>query len=173
MRGPIVISGYSRNPTADAESFDGEGFFKTGDIAYCASVSSKWYIVDRKKGLIKVRGFQVAPPELETVLLSHSMIIDAAVIGVKDRYEADVEHPRAYVVRRQAGVLDEEEVKRWCGERLARFKELSGGVRFVESIPKNVRVPISLLLLFVIEEPKATRHVFAHSALWILMKELC
>jgi len=79
IRGPIVIKGYFDNPKANAESFDSEAFFKTGDIVYRDSKSKKWYVVDRKKELIKVRAFQVAPPELETVLLSHPHIVDAAV----------------------------------------------------------------------------------------------
>jgi acyl-CoA synthetase (AMP-forming)/AMP-acid ligase II len=137
IRGPIVIRGYFENPKANAGSFDTEGFFKTGDIVYRDSKSLKWYMVDRKKELIKVRSFQVAPPELETVLLSHPSIIDAAVIGVvKDGNEC----PRAYVVRRpgkEGDALDESEVKKWCGSRLAKYKELTGGVVFVESIPKN------------------------------------
>lgn len=137
VRGPIVVAGYFENPKANAESFDSEGFFKTGDIVYRDGKSKKWYIVDRKKELIKVRGFQVAPPELETVLLTHPGIVDAAVIGVKS---AEVEMPRAYVVRRpgkDGESLDEETVKAYMGERLAKFKELTGGVKFVEAIPKN------------------------------------
>ncbi|KAL2065067.1 hypothetical protein VTL71DRAFT_4207 [Oculimacula yallundae] len=140
VRGPIVIAGYFENPKANAESFDSEGFFKTGDIVYRDGKSKLWYIVDRKKELIKVRGFQVAPPELETVLLSHPHIIDAAVIGIKHPTEADVELPRAYVIRRdtpEGAALDEEAVKKHCGERLAKFKELTGGVKFVDAIPKN------------------------------------
>ncbi|CZS94648.1 related to 4-coumarate--CoA ligase [Rhynchosporium graminicola] len=140
VRGPTIVKGYFENPKANAESFDSEGFFKTGDIVYCDSKTKKWYIVDRKKELIKVRGFQVAPPELETVLLSHPHIIDAAVIGVKHSTEADVELPRAYVVRRdtpEGKALDEAALKKHCGERLAKFKELTGGVKFVDAIPKN------------------------------------
>jgi len=140
VRGPTIVAGYFENPKANNESFDSEGFFKTGDIVYCDSKTKKWYIVDRKKELIKVRGFQVAPPELETVLLSHPHIIDAAVIGVKHPSEADVELPRAYVIRRdtpEGKALNEEAVKEHCGERLAKFKELTGGVKFVDAIPKN------------------------------------
>lgn len=146
VRGPIVIRGYFENPKANAESFDSEGFFKTGDIVYRDSKTDKWYIVDRKKELIKVRGFQVAPPEIEAVLLSHPDIIDAAVIGVKTFVKEGhsrgefVESPRAYVVRRpgkEGDALDEVKVKTYCGKRLARYKELTGGVKFVETIPKN------------------------------------
>lgn len=140
IRGPIVISGYFENPKANAESFDSEGFFKTGDIVYCDSKTKKWYVVDRKKELIKVRGFQVAPPEIEATLLGHPLIVDAAVIGVKHASEPDVELPRAYVVKRpgpESESLDEAAVKKHCAERLAKFKELTGGVKFVDAIPKN------------------------------------
>lgn len=142
-----MISGYFENPKANAESFDSEGYFKTGDILYRDGKNGKWYIVDRKKELIKVRGFQVAPPEIETVLLSHPAIIDAAVIGVKTLVKEEghnkgeiLELPRAYVVRRpgkEGDALNEGKVKAYCGEKLAKYKELSGGVRFVESIAKN------------------------------------
>ncbi|KAL4925699.1 acyl--CoA ligase [Aspergillus undulatus] len=143
VRGPTITPGYFNNAAANAEAFDEEGFFHTGDIAYCDRATRKWYIVDRKKELIKVRGFQVAPPELEAVLLAHPGIVDAAVIGVKggsmDGDGGETELPRAYVVRRpEAGVrLGEEEVREFLEARLARFKALTGGVRFVEAIPKN------------------------------------
>lgn len=139
VRGPTVTPGYFENPKANAESFDADGWYKTGDIAYCSKETKKWYIVDRKKELIKVRGFQVAPPELEAVLLSHPHIVDAAVIGVPDP-GADGERPRAYVVRRpgsEGSLLTEKDVMEFSGSRLARYKALTGGVKFVESIPKN------------------------------------
>jgi len=107
----------------------------------------KWYVVDRKKELIKVRGFQVAPPEIESVLLGHPQIADAAVIGIK---KADAEQPRAYVVKRpvpESEALDEAAVKKHCGERLAKFKELTGGIRFVDAIPKNASGKILKRLL--------------------------
>ncbi|KAE9381458.1 AMP-binding enzyme [Stipitochalara longipes BDJ] len=140
VRGPTITSGYFENPKANAESFDSEGFYKSGDIGYCDGKSKKWYLIDRKKELIKVRGFQVAPPEIEGVLLSHPQIVDAAVIAVKYPTEPEIEHPRAYVVKRpvsESQSLDEKAVKAWCGERLAKYKELTGGVTFVDTIPKN------------------------------------
>ena len=127
---------------ATAKSWDNEGFFHTGDVAYCARDSGKWYIVDRKKELIKVRGFQVAPPELEAVLLSHPQIVDAAVIGVKPYEGDDSEYPRAYLVRRdsqEAKELDAEAVKSFMAERLAKYKRLDGGVVFVNEIVSTFR----------------------------------
>jgi acyl-CoA synthetase (AMP-forming)/AMP-acid ligase II len=138
VRGPLVIRGYFENPEADASSFE-NGWFHTGDVAFCDGKSRKWYIVDRKKELIKVRGFQVAPPELEAVLLSHPDIIDAAVIGVSLGGDHG-EFPRAYVVCKPGanrGKLDDVAVKAYAGERLAKYKSLDGGVVFVDGIPKN------------------------------------
>ncbi|CAG7939539.1 unnamed protein product [Penicillium olsonii] len=139
IRGPTVTPGYFNNAAANAESFDSEGWFKTGDIAYCDRKTRKWYIVDRRKELIKVRGFQVAPPELEAVLLSHPQIVDAAVIGITFP-NADTEFPRAYVVRRpgeSGSRITEEEVQKFILTRLAKYKALTGGVKFVGAISRN------------------------------------
>ncbi|OJD19169.1 hypothetical protein AJ78_00869 [Emergomyces pasteurianus Ep9510] len=151
VRGPTVIKGYFENPAANAESFDGD-WFKTGDIGYCDEKTKKWYIVDRKKELIKVRGFQVAPPELEAVLLSHPLIMDAAVIGVSFRGEEkeNIEHPRAYVVRQPVPAsqkLTEKEIQEFAAAKLAKYKYLTGGVKFVDAIPKNASGKILKRLL--------------------------
>ncbi|KAF3401574.1 putative acyl-coenzyme A synthetase [Penicillium rolfsii] len=159
VRGPTVTPGYFKNDEANAQSFDSEGWFKTGDIAYCDQSTRKWYIVDRKKELIKVRGFQVAPPELEAVLLSHPQIVDAAVIGITFP-GADTEYPRAYVVRRPGSdgqKLTEEEVQKYVLTRLARFKALAGGVKFVGSIARN---PSGKILKRIIRE-EAKREIEA------------
>lgn len=107
---------------------------------YCDSKTKKWYIIDRKKELIKVRAFQVAPAEIEGVLLSHPGILDAAVIGLQKKDDPQVELPRAYVVRKpgpENASLDEEAVKAFCSARLAKYKELTGGVVFLDAIPRN------------------------------------
>ena len=138
MRGPTVVPGYLNNPVGN-QAFDSDGFYHTGDIGYCDSKSKLWYIIDRKKDLIKVRGFQVAPPELEAVLLSHPQIVDAAVIGIQFGKD-ESQLPRAYLVRRPSAEgerLTEEEVKRHMEGKLAKFKQLEGGVKFVSAIPRN------------------------------------
>jgi len=139
IRGPTIIPGYFENPEANKTTFDRDGFYHTGDIGYCDGQTKLWYIVDRKKELIKVRAFQVAPPEVEAVLLDHPNIVDAAVIGVPSRNEGS-ELPRAYVTRRPGTdpkQLTEEMVKEYVKPKLTRYKWLDGGVRFVDAIPKN------------------------------------
>lgn len=131
--------GYLNNAAAN-KAFDWEGFYHTGDIGYrVRGGKNLWYIVDRKKELLKVRGFQVAPPELEAVLLGHPQIIDAAVIGVQ--YEASgSQMPRAYIMKRptpEGDRLSEQEIRNFMRVKLARYKELTGGVQFVSEIPKN------------------------------------
>jgi len=130
------MTSYVDNPAATAEILSADGWLRTGDICYVSD--GKWYVVDRAKELIKVRGWQVAPAELEGVLVTHPKIVDAAVVGVK---RGDTEAPRAFVLR-APGVkpedITEEDVRRFMGERLAKFKALDGGIVFVDAIPKNM-----------------------------------
>ena len=148
VRGPTLILGYLNSPIGN-QTFDSEGFYHTGDVGYCDRSSKLWYIVDRKKELIKVRAWQVAPPELEAVLLSHPQIVDAAVIGIQfSRDESQL--PRAYVVRRpgpDGDLLSEDEVKEFMKGKLAQYKRLDGGVRFVDAIPKSASGKILKRLL--------------------------
>ncbi|KAE9970241.1 hypothetical protein BLS_005005 [Venturia inaequalis] len=96
--------------------------------------------------LIKVRGFQVAPAELEAVIVHHPEVTDAAVVGVQNSH-GDSEVPRAYVVRRPGSSLTEEDVRKYSSEKLAKYKSLDGGVRFVDAIPKNASGKILKSLL--------------------------
>jgi acyl-CoA synthetase (AMP-forming)/AMP-acid ligase II len=143
IRAPNVMKGYWRNARATAETKTPSGWLQTGDIAY-VDAHGKFFIVDRKKELIKVKGNQVAPAELEALLLDHPAIADAAVIGVLNG-DGD-EMPRAYVVLRpdQAASQQkslqgrkEEKIVRFVEERVARHKRLTGGVVFLDAIPKN------------------------------------
>lgn len=147
IRGPGVIRGYLNNPTANAESWDSEGFYKTGDVMELDPATNLLYVVERRKELIKVRGFQVAPAELEGALTAHPDITDAAVIGVPD--ERSGELPRAYVVLRKGAKLSKEEIAKFMKDRLAGYKALEGGILFVDEIPK---LPSGKILKRVIRE---------------------
>ncbi|POS77615.1 4-coumarate-CoA ligase 1 [Diaporthe helianthi] len=138
IRGPNVTKGYYNNPKATAESIDAEGWYRTGDIGY-VDEENNIYITDRLKELIKYNGFQVAPAELEGLLLAHPAVSDAAVIGVYSEQRA-TELPRAVVVLAAGYRGDEKmekDLKDWIHQRVAPHKRLRGGVRFVQAIPKS------------------------------------
>jgi len=131
------MKGYWRKEAANKEIFvdgpDGR-WMRTGDIAYVDKKTGHFFIVDRMKELIKVKGNQVAPAELEALLLEHPKLSDAAVVGVTINGE---EVPRAYVVLNGDQEAKEKEVQDWLAERVSRHKRLTGGVVFVENVPKN------------------------------------
>ncbi|KAI9659308.1 MAG: hypothetical protein M1821_001566 [Bathelium mastoideum] len=141
VRGPSVVMGYlsAEGDEVNRRDWDADGFYRTGDVGFCSSENRLWYLVDRKKELIKVRAFQVAPAELEGVLLDHPGIADAAVLGVKFESNGS-ELPRAYVVRKPGStgdLLTAEDVQQYMASKLASYKRLDGGVVFTQSIPKN------------------------------------
>ncbi|PKY03567.1 acetyl-CoA synthetase-like protein [Aspergillus campestris IBT 28561] len=133
VRGAGLLMGYKgRNDAKDAH-----GWFRTGDVAYLNN--GLYYIVGRTKELIKVRGWQVAPAELEAVLLKHPGIEDAAVTGVTSK-DGSTEVPRAFVVRTRGVTgarLTAEEVYLFSRRQLASYKALDGGIIFVEEIPRT------------------------------------
>ncbi len=130
IRGPQVMKGYLNNPDATNDCIDEQRWFHTGDIGY-ADEDGYFYIVDRVKELIKYKGYQVAPAELEALLLTHPAIADAAVIGVPD--EAAGELPKAFVVTKQEATA--EEVQSFVAKQVAPYKKIRL-VEFIESIPK-------------------------------------
>jgi 4-coumarate--CoA ligase len=132
IKGPVVCKGYFENEAADKESFTGD-WFHTGDIAEFRN--GLFYIVDRKKELIKYKGLQVAPAELEALLLSHDDILDAAVIGV-DADNGTNEVPRAYVVA-DANKISGQQIIEFVKNNVASHKQLRGGVVFLDAIPKS------------------------------------
>ncbi|KAK5648574.1 hypothetical protein RI129_003466 [Pyrocoelia pectoralis] len=133
-RGGVVMKGYLNNPEATIDAVDEEGWLHTGDIAYYDN-NFVFYIVDRLKEIMKCKGFQVAPAELEAILINHSKIADAGVIGIP--HERDGEVPFAFVVPAQNQVVTEKEVEDFVADQVAVYKRLRGGVRFVSQIPRN------------------------------------
>jgi acyl-CoA synthetase (AMP-forming)/AMP-acid ligase II len=134
VRGPQVMKGYLNNPQATADTLDAEGWLHTGDVAV-VDEHGCYTVVDRVKELIKYKGYQVAPAELEAVLLSNPAIADAAVIGVKDQATGE-ELPKAFVVRVPGAELSEQDVMNYAGARLAPHKKIRA-VEFIEQVPKS------------------------------------
>lgn len=142
VSGPQVMQGYLNNAQATAKTLctdsDGTVWLRTGDIARVDEAGFVW-ITDRAKELIKYKGFQVAPAELEAVLLTHPHVLDAAVIPRADAECGEV--PRAYVVLRDVPHgeprTEANAIVDWVAGRVAAHKRLRGGVHLVDKIPKS------------------------------------
>ena len=128
------MAGYLGNDEATRETIDDDGWLRTGDMARVDS-SGCVYIVDRLKELIKYKGYQVPPAELEAVLLTHPAIADAAVIGVRDA-ESGEEVPKAFVVKQSGAELTEAEVMEFVAAEVAPYKKVRQ-VEFIDAIPKS------------------------------------
>ncbi|CAI2174849.1 6743_t:CDS:2 [Funneliformis geosporum] len=138
IRGPTVMKSYLNNKAATDACIDPEGWLHTGDIA-TVDETGNFYIVERVKELIKYKGFQIPPAELESLLLTHPSIADAAVIGIYSNQEA-TEYPVAYVVLQQNIPKSDqlkEEIKGFIAQNVANYKKLRGGVLFIDQIPKS------------------------------------
>jgi acyl-CoA synthetase (AMP-forming)/AMP-acid ligase II len=133
-KGPNVMPGYLNNDEATRSTIDDDGFLHTGDVARVDS-SGCVYIVDRLKELIKYKGYQVPPAELEAVLLTHPAVADAAVIGVVDS-DSGEEVPKAFVVKQSEAELTEREVMDFVAENVAPYKKVRQ-VAFIDAIPKS------------------------------------
>ena len=136
IRAPNVMKGYWRNPEATRKTLTADGWLKTGDVCY-VDEGQNFFIVDRKKELIKVKGNQVAPAELEALLLEHPQVGDAAVIGVPN---GEDEQPLGYVVVKGSMTGSEAlvaDIHAFVRERAHRTKQLTGGILFLDVIPKS------------------------------------
>ncbi|MBQ0883534.1 4-coumarate--CoA ligase family protein [Streptomyces sp. RM72] len=133
IRGPQIMKGYLGRPDATAALIDADGWLHTGDVGHADS--DGWlYVVDRVKELIKYKGFQVAPAELEALLLTHPGVTDAAVVGAYNDDGNEV--PHAFVVRRPtAPGLQEGEIMMYVAERVAPYKRVRQ-VTFVDAVPR-------------------------------------
>jgi acyl-CoA synthetase (AMP-forming)/AMP-acid ligase II len=143
VRGPMVMKGYLNNAEATAATIDADGWLRTGDVATIDD-DGHVTIVDRLKELIKYKGFQVAPAELEALLLTHPAIADAAVIGIPDEEAGEI--PRAFVVLRPDQVLTAEDITAFMSEHVATYKVVHDVV-FTDTIPKSASGKILRRLL--------------------------
>jgi acyl-CoA synthetase (AMP-forming)/AMP-acid ligase II len=131
VAGPHVMRGYAGNPEATAAMVSADGWLRTGDLGR-VDEEGCIFLTGRLKELIKVNGFQVAPAELEAVLVSHPAVADAAVVGRPD--ERRGEAPVAFVVK--SGEVSEKELKAWVAERVTAYKRLRD-VKFIDAVPKS------------------------------------
>ncbi|KAJ1987188.1 hypothetical protein H4R33_002977 [Dimargaris cristalligena] len=144
IRGPNVMLGYLNNPEATAQTIDADGFLHTGDLGY-VDENGEFYITDRFKELIKYKGFQVPPAELEAILVAHPKVRDVVVIGVNDVQQI-TEVPRALVVLQPKYQRDDSQLSRaavaqeliaYVNSQVAHHKHLRGGVYFIDAIVKS------------------------------------
>ena len=143
VRGPQVMKGYLGNTEATEEMMRPGGWLRTGDIGYC-DADGQLFVVDRLKELIKTNGRQVAPAELEALLLSYPAIADAAVVPRPDDVAGEI--PKAFVVLKKEATADE--IIDFVAERVAPYKRIRE-VEFVSEIPRN---PAGKILRRVLKE---------------------
>ena len=144
MRGPQMMKGYLNRPEATAATIDADGWLHTGDIGYCDE-EGHFFIVDRLKELIKYKGMQVAPAELEALLLAHPQVADAAVVPLPDEEAGEL--PKAFVVRKAgAEALTPEELMAYVAAHVAPYKKIRR-LEFIEQIPKSASGKILRRLL--------------------------
>ncbi|XP_047331695.1 probable CoA ligase CCL5 [Impatiens glandulifera] len=133
LRGPAIMKGYLNNEAASHATVDSDGWLKTGDLCYFDE-DGFVYIVDRIKELIKHNGYQVAPAELESLLVSHPEILDAAVIPFKDEESGEI--PMAYVVRTGDSKITEDQIIQFVATQVAPYKKIRR-VSFTTAIPRS------------------------------------
>ena len=133
VRGPQVMKGYLNNPEATAATIDADGWLHTGDVARI-DADGHTYIVDRVKELIKYKGFQVPPAELEALIVTHPAVADVAVIGIPDVEAGEL--PRAYIVLKPGAEATASEIQSFVAEHVATYKHIRQVV-FIDQIPKS------------------------------------
>lgn len=134
VRGPNVMKGYFKNDEATKAMITDDNWLRTGDIGYFDE-NGLFYISDRLKELIKVNANQVAPAELEGILREHPDVLDAVVIGIKNDKCGEI--PKAFVVKRAESKVTAEQIQQFVAKQVIKYKQLTGGVQFVDQIPKT------------------------------------
>jgi acyl-CoA synthetase (AMP-forming)/AMP-acid ligase II len=153
VRGPQMMKGYLNQPEATAAMIAADGWLHTGDVGY-ADDHGRLFVVDRVKELIKYKGLQIAPAELENVLHSHPAVADAAVIPIADDEAGQV--PKAFVVLKQEA--DSDSIMKYVAERVAPYKKLRC-IEIVEQIPRSPSGKILRRILVQRASEKPTRSV--------------
>ncbi|KAJ1260187.1 hypothetical protein BS78_10G213300 [Paspalum vaginatum] len=133
IRGDQIMKGYLNDPEATKNTIDKDGWLHTGDIGYVDD-DDEIFIVDRLKEIIKYKGFQVPPAELEALLITHPEIKDAAVVSMKDELAGEV--PVAFIIRTEGSEISENEIKQFVAKEVVFYKRINR-VFFTDSIPKN------------------------------------
>ena len=149
VRGPLIMRGYLNAPEATAQTIDAEGWLHTGDVGYVDDLGDV-YIVDRVKELIKYKAFQVAPAELEAILIGHPAVADAAVIPSPDEEAGEV--PKAFVVARTP--TPAEDIIAFVNEKVAPYKKIRK-LQFIDAIPKSASGKILRRVLVESERERA------------------
>jgi acyl-CoA synthetase (AMP-forming)/AMP-acid ligase II len=149
VRGPQVMKGYLNRPDATAATIDAEGWLHTGDVGY-ADHDGCFFIVDRLKELIKYKGLQIAPAEVEAVLRSHPAVADAAVVGVPDAHAGEI--PKAFIVLKDAAAP--EGILTYVSARVTPYKT-PRSVEFVDRIPRS---PAGKILRRLLAQRDHERH---------------
>jgi long-chain acyl-CoA synthetase len=132
VRGTCVTLGYLNKPEATQASFDAEGWFHSGDIAYMDEEGYA-YIVDRKKDMINVGGEKVFPSEVEDMMIDHPKIKDIVIVGFPDELKGEA--PKAFIVLKEGEKATEEEIREYCKTRMAAYK-VPVAVEFIDEIPR-------------------------------------
>jgi acyl-CoA synthetase (AMP-forming)/AMP-acid ligase II len=154
MRGPQIMKGYLNRPEDTAASIDSAGWYHTGDVGYVDD-DGFFFIVDRTKELIKYKGMQVAPAELEALLLTHPNVLDAAVVRRADEEAGEV--PKAYIVLKAddaSRAVKPEAISAWVAERVAPHKRIRH-IEFIDAIPKSASGKILRRVLIDMEKQRA------------------
>ncbi|KAK3848939.1 hypothetical protein Pcinc_044295 [Petrolisthes cinctipes] len=134
VRGPGMMLGYANNQTDTSATLDSEGWIHTGDIGYYDQ-QDFLYTTDRRKDIIKVKAYPVSPHELEEIVKQYEGVSDVAVVGVK--HQRLGEAPKAFVVFKPNAKVTAAQIQSHVEDRVASYKQLAGGVKFVDVIPRN------------------------------------
>ncbi|XP_034947684.1 plipastatin synthase subunit D-like [Chelonus insularis] len=140
VRGPTLMTGYWRNPTATKEAIDSEGWYHTGDLGYYDE-DGDFYIVERMKEMIKFRGIYIPPPAIESVIQGHPGVFEVAVVA-KPNLE-DLEHPMAFITKLPGAEVTENEIHELVNSKLHDRMKLRGGIRFLDKMPYTASGKIS------------------------------